>query len=226
MQKKLPYITKELLLGKDVTICTFYPSMETMKDAILHTFAIPEEDTETRQAFLQAWGPQTLQQLGRGGWVAKQMRDTRGNYTRITPEELNRLLHIPKPPLNASMTMKEEWKEALDTLRNEDKWRIAELPDGQIDPYGSITIHGAMAKVIVGSHYDPSKKVDLTLEQASFFFYLLELAMEDKNLSHVDGRVQAHNMKLLEDKIVDVIPMLKKFQILDHPHEEEYAYSC
>jgi len=30
-------------------------------------------------------------------------------------------------------------------------------------------------------------------------------------------------MKLLEDKIVDVVPMLKKFQILDHPHEEEYA---
>jgi hypothetical protein len=30
-------------------------------------------------------------------------------------------------------------------------------------------------------------------------------------------------MKLLEDKIVDVIPMLKKFQILDHPHEGEYA---
>jgi hypothetical protein len=100
---------------------------------------------------------------------------------------------------------------------------IAELPDGQIDPYGSIAIHGAMAKVIVGSHYDPSKKVDLTLEQVFFFFYLLELAMEDKNLSHVDGQVQTHNMKLLEDKIVDVIRMLKKFQILDHPHEEEYA---
>jgi hypothetical protein len=30
-------------------------------------------------------------------------------------------------------------------------------------------------------------------------------------------------MKLLEDKIVDAIPILKKFQILDHPHEEEYA---
>jgi hypothetical protein len=47
--------------------------------------------------------------------------------------------------------------------------------------------------------------------------------MEDKNLSHVDGEVQAHNMKLLEDKIVDVIPILQKFQILNHPHEEEYA---
>jgi len=151
------------------------------------------------------------------------MKDTRDNYTRIAREELYHLLHIPKPPLNASMTVKEEWKEALDTLRNEDKWHISELPDGQIDPYGSTTIHGAMAKVIVGSHYDPSKKVDLTLEQDSFFFYLLELAMEDKNLLHVDGRVQAHNMKLLEDKIVNVIPMLKKFQILDHPHEEEYA---
>jgi hypothetical protein len=53
--------------------------------------------------------------------------------------------------------------------------------------------------------------VDLTLEQASFFFYLLELAMEDKNLSHMDGWIQAHNMKLLENKIVDVIIMLKKF---------------
>jgi hypothetical protein len=63
------------------------------------------------------------------------------------------------------MTVKEEWKEALDTLRIEDKWRIAELPNGQIDPYGSTTIHGAMAKVIVGSHYNSSKKVDLTLEQ-------------------------------------------------------------
>jgi hypothetical protein len=65
--------------------------------------------------------------------------------------------------------------------------------------------------------------VDLTLEQTSFFFNLLELAMEDNNLSHVDGQVQAHNVKFLEDKIVDVIPILKKFQILDHPHEEEYA---
>jgi len=35
-----------------------------------------------------------------------------------------------------------------------------------------------MAKAIVGSHYDPSKEVDLTLEQASFFFYLLELAIK------------------------------------------------
>jgi hypothetical protein len=75
--------------------------------------------------------------------------------------------------------MKEEWKEALDILRNKDKWRITKLPNGQIDPYGSTSIHGAMAKIIMGSHYDPSKKVDLILEQA----------MEDKNLSHVDGRV-------------------------------------
>jgi hypothetical protein len=213
----------ELFLGKDATICTFYPSMETMKDKILHTFTIPEEDIETQHAFLQAWGPQTLQEPGLGGRVAKQMKDTRGNYTRIAREELYRLLHIPKPPLNASMIMKEEWKEALDTLRNEDKWHIVELPDGQIDPHGSTAIHGVVAKVIVESYYDPSKKVDLTLEQVSFFFYLLELTMEDKNLSHVDGHVQAHNMKLLEDKIVDVIPMLKKFQILDNPHEEEYA---
>jgi hypothetical protein len=47
--------------------------------------------------------------------------------------------------------------------------------------------------------------------------------MEDKNLSHVDGRVQAYNMKFLEDKIMNLIPMLKKFQIMYHPHEEEYA---
>ncbi len=95
-----------------------------------------------------------------------------------------------------------------------EKWRQVvhyKLLDGQIDPYGSASIHGVLAKVIVGSHYDPSKKVDLTLEQASFFFYLLELAMEDKNLSHMDGWIQAHNMKLLENKIVDVIIMLKKF---------------
>ncbi len=65
--------------------------------------------------------------------------------------------------------------------------------------------------------------MDFTLEQASFFFYLLELAMEDKNLSHMDGQIQAYNMKLLENKIVDVIPMLKKFQILNHPHKDEYA---
>jgi hypothetical protein len=70
------------------------------------------------------------------------------------------------------MVVKEEWKEVLDTLRNEDKWHIKELPDGQIDPYGSTTIHGRVAKVIVGSHFDPSKKVDLTLEQVFFFFYL------------------------------------------------------
>jgi hypothetical protein len=47
------------------------------------------------------------------------------------------LLHISKPLLNASMTMKEEWKEALDMLRNEDKWHITKLPNGQIDPYDS-----------------------------------------------------------------------------------------
>jgi len=54
--------------------------------------------------------------------------------------------------------MKEEWKEALDTLRNEDNWRIAKLLDGQIDPYGPTTIHGAVDKVIVGSHYDSFKR--------------------------------------------------------------------
>jgi hypothetical protein len=129
------------------------------------------------------------------------MRDTRGNYTQIAREELYCFLHILKPPLNASMTMKDEWKEALDTLRNEDKWRIVKLPDGQIDPYGSTTIHGVVVKVIVGSHYDPSKKVDFTLEQAYFIFYVLELVMEDKNLSHVDGQVQAHYMKFFEARL-------------------------
>jgi hypothetical protein len=92
------------------------------------------------------------------------MKDTRGNYTRIVREELYCLLHIPKPPLHASMIVKEEWKEVLDTLRVENKWHIVELPNGQIDPYGFITIHGVVVKVIVGPHYDPSKKVDLTSE--------------------------------------------------------------
>jgi hypothetical protein len=67
------------------------------------------------------------------------------------------------------MTLKEEWKEALDILRNENKWCNTKLPYGQIDPYGFTSIHGAVAKVIVGSHYDPSKKVDFTLEQVFFF---------------------------------------------------------
>jgi hypothetical protein len=52
------------------------------------------------------------------------MKDTRGNYTQIAREELYSLLHILKAPLNVSITMKEEWKKALDTLKNEDKWRI------------------------------------------------------------------------------------------------------
>jgi hypothetical protein len=65
----------------------------------------------------------------------------------------------------------EEWKEVLDILINEDKWRIAKLPDGQIDPYGSTSIHGVVVTIIVGSHYDPSKKLDLTLE--IFLVFLL-----------------------------------------------------
>ncbi len=112
-----------------------------------------------------------MQELGLGGRVAKQMRDTKSNYTRIVREKLYYFLHILKPPLNASMIVKEEWKEVLEILRNEDKWRIAKLPYGQIDPYGSTSIHGVVAKVIVGSHYDPSKQVDLTLE--IFFLFLL-----------------------------------------------------
>jgi hypothetical protein len=48
VQKKLPYIIRELFLGKDATICTLYPSMEMMKDAILHTFGILEKDTKTQ----------------------------------------------------------------------------------------------------------------------------------------------------------------------------------
>jgi hypothetical protein len=44
--------------------------MEKMKDVILHTFAIPK-DIETWQVFLQACGPQTLQESGLGGRVAK-----------------------------------------------------------------------------------------------------------------------------------------------------------
>jgi hypothetical protein len=43
------------------------------------------------------------------------MKDTRGNYTKIAQEELYCLLHILKPPLNAPMVVKEEWKEVLDT---------------------------------------------------------------------------------------------------------------
>jgi hypothetical protein len=96
------------------------------------------------------------------------------------------------------MAIKEDWKEVLDTLKNEDKWHIKELLDGQIDPYGSTTIHGRVTKVIVRSHSDPSKKVDFTLSQVFFFFFFffsicLELVMEDENLSHVDRRIQAYN---------------------------------
>jgi hypothetical protein len=40
-----------------------------------------------------------LQEPSLGGRVAKQMKDTRDNYTRIAREELYRLLHILKPPL-------------------------------------------------------------------------------------------------------------------------------
>ncbi len=47
VEKITMYITKELFLGKDATIYIFYPSMEILKDAILHTFAILEEDTKT-----------------------------------------------------------------------------------------------------------------------------------------------------------------------------------
>jgi hypothetical protein len=36
-----------MFLGKDAIICTLYPLTETMKDAILHTFEIPEDDIET-----------------------------------------------------------------------------------------------------------------------------------------------------------------------------------
>jgi hypothetical protein len=43
--KKLPYITRELFLGKYAISCTLYPSMEMMKDAILHTFVVCKEDT-------------------------------------------------------------------------------------------------------------------------------------------------------------------------------------
>jgi hypothetical protein len=52
VQKKLPYITKELFLGKHATIYTLYPLIEMMKDTILDIFAIPKEDIETRHVFL------------------------------------------------------------------------------------------------------------------------------------------------------------------------------
>jgi hypothetical protein len=69
------------------------------------------------------------------------------------------------------MIVKEEWKEVLDILRNENKWRITKLPDGQIDPYGSTSIHGVVAKVIVGSHTILLKGGPHL--RASFFFFLL-----------------------------------------------------
>jgi hypothetical protein len=72
-----------------------------------------------------------------------------------------------KTPLKSIHDCEGRREGGFGSLRNEDKRCIAKLPD----PYYSIIIQGATSKVMVGSHYDSFKKVDLTLEQAYFFFY-------------------------------------------------------
>jgi hypothetical protein len=52
----------------------------------------------------------------------------------------------------------------------DDRWRIKVDEMGHIDPFGSDAVHGAICHSLFGAAYLSDTVVELTLEQAGFFF--------------------------------------------------------
>ncbi|KAG0574261.1 hypothetical protein KC19_VG248300, partial [Ceratodon purpureus] len=64
----------------------------------------------------------------------------------------------------------------------DDKWRIKVDEMGNINSFGSDAIHGAICHSLLGAAYSFDIVVELTFDQAGFFFHGLEHVMHDERL--------------------------------------------
>ena len=106
-------VATKLLYGSH-PFSTLYPSEEVVKECILSTFDITEEDLATRAKIDKEWGP-----LGEGKqgslqhFAMKNIRDRRGLMTSELRNEFYRLIDHPKPEDDVDGSKIEAWKEYL-----------------------------------------------------------------------------------------------------------------
>jgi hypothetical protein len=81
------------------------------------------------------------------------------------------------------------------------------------DPWGSDAVHASLCRALHGTHYDRHKEVSLSVEMASFYFHVLTLAMEDRNLQGNERLVLVGELKGMERKIKEWQPYMRRLNI-------------
>lgn len=81
------------------------------------------------------------------------------------------------------------------------------------DPWGSSGVHASISKATYGVHYIPFDTISLSLDLAAFMFYVLTLAMEDRNLQGNERLTLAGELEEMSQKIVEWEPYMKRIAI-------------
>lgn len=115
----MPGILQEMLLGKEPLIVQMYPKDEHLKNAILDTFGIADDNIVVRTEFENAWGkqPKDSKQGSLKSLVGSKVRLKRGEITRVARKELYRLLNAPKPPESELLEKRRDWYAKLEDWR-------------------------------------------------------------------------------------------------------------
>lgn len=161
-------IARNLILGFQKS-SSVYPEYSAIRDEVLAAFNASDSDGADKKLFQKHWGSQTDKKSGLQKPILHYLRDYRGKITGKLRTELYDQMGVPKPKNRRGRGEEVDvWLLKLKDLKDNDVWRMNED-----DPFGSVAVHAAIALVMKGSHFDPNEPVEVTIEQAGFFFHVV-----------------------------------------------------
>lgn len=170
LQHKMLGVARNLILGFRMS-SSIYPEYDAIRDEVLLAFNVSVTDDSNIKLFQKHWGSQTDKKMGLQKPILCYLRDYQGKITGKLRKELYDQLGVPKPKSRRGRSEElEVWLSKLKDLKDNHAWRTHED-----DSFGSAAVHGAIALVMKGSHFDPLEAVEITIEQAGFFFHVVSL---------------------------------------------------
>ena len=111
----MPGILQEVLLGKEPLIVQMYPKPKHLKNAILDTFGIEDDNIVVRTEFENAWRkqPKDSKQGSLKSLVDLKVRLRKEEITRVAHKELYCLLNAPKSPKSELLEKRGDWHAKL-----------------------------------------------------------------------------------------------------------------
>lgn len=224
---QVPYVKKMMtdvsckLLISQYSFSSMYPSEDTIIECLLASFQVSVEDEVTRSTFAKEWAIYRKGEKGIRGVAYDNIILRRGNMTRELKNHLFTVLELPRPPPQSGEEAEDEWRRRVEEIKLDGKWRIS-CDTGVRDPYGSVAVHGAISYVMLGRCYRKDVPVLITLEQAGFFFHVMELALNFKTLS--EGRLTSHihQMKMKEEDIKKNMHLMRRIYIVEKGGHEDF----